>query len=154
MNGVDPSGVERKTSAESRGPPPLSPRGSRVGLPGPLSGPRTSLPFCICFVVFFKFQNLLAGDRLTTIEHLCTAGKARPRSRNHVPSALMEAGRAADHPLQLSTDLCSSGSVMDTAEQSWKCPSASASRSPTRQVGSEETLTNPEWTHCPRRLKQ
>lgn len=49
---------------------------------------------------FSKFQNRLAGYRLTAIERFCAAGESESR-----PVLVMEAGRTADHPPQLSARL-------------------------------------------------
>lgn len=62
--------------------------------------------FSICIV--FNVQNLLARYRSTTIEHLCTAGNLHPSSQNQITSPVIEGGRTADHPLQLSTHFRSS----------------------------------------------
>lgn len=99
--------------------------------------------------LFSKFQNRLAGYRLTAIERFCAAGESESRP------VLSDGGWQDRGPPSAAVSASQRGRrVMDTAQESWKRPSASNGRSPSRQVGCEQTLTNAEWTQCPRRLAQ
>ncbi|XP_061908309.1 plexin-A1-like [Entelurus aequoreus] len=63
-----------------------------------------------------SFQKLLATDRSSADEHLCTAGTPRSPSRP-AAAGVMEADTSADHPLQLSTDFRETRAVTDTGER-------------------------------------